>query len=117
MRREVRLSISSHPLADLGRQIENPCHRIALLTCAVPLIVPNDRFFVPALRVQSRRAQAAVKAGRRAGLASPSMQSSGANARRENAKPYPCCLTLKSETTASVRAVIACVRGHASREE
>ena len=38
--------------------------------CAVPLFVPGGRSFVPTWRVQARRAQGAVKAGRRAGLAS-----------------------------------------------
>src|SRR5215471_17962140 len=43
---------------------------IAPYLMAVPLFAPGGRSFVPALRVQTRRAQGTVKVGRRAGLAS-----------------------------------------------
>src|SRR5215475_11037680 len=50
---------SSHPLADLGggRLTTYVIDKLLILLCAVPLFVPGGRSFVPALRVQSRRAQ------------------------------------------------------------
>ena len=70
MRREDRSSISSHPLADLGRQEFG----VTSLACSqfepVPLFVPEARSLSrPALELR-RRAQGAVKAGRRDCLAS-----------------------------------------------
>src|SRR5215471_5770370 len=69
MRREDRSPSSSHPLADLGGFRLSYIIDSSSLFYAVALFVLGGRSFVPALRVQTGRAQGAVKAGRRAGLA------------------------------------------------
>ena len=71
MRREDRSSIvvSSSRKPRRG-QTNYVIDKLLILLCAVPLFAPGGRSFVPALRVQTRRAQGAVKAGRRACLAS-----------------------------------------------
>src|SRR6266568_3298521 len=72
MRREDRTSISSHPLADLGWKLligyVIACSSYRAVPLFEPRAVPSSR---PAER-RSRRAQGAVKAGRRAWLAAGS---------------------------------------------
>jgi hypothetical protein len=61
--------LSSHPLADLGGKLRLSYVIVSSSFCAVPLFVPGGLFLRPGLRAQTRRAQGAVKAGRRTGLA------------------------------------------------
>ena len=60
------------PLADLGwKLLIGLCHRFLLISPS-SFVRANGRSFVPACRRRSRRAQGAVKAGRRAWLAASS---------------------------------------------
>ena len=70
MRREDRSPSSSHPLADLGGQTDYVIGCSSFLRCS--FVRAWRPFLRPDLRVQARRAQGAVKVGRRAGLASRS---------------------------------------------
>src|ERR1700750_940932 len=72
MRREDRTSISSHPLADLGwKLLIGLRHRLLLISRSSFVRAKGPFLSRPAER-RSRRAQGAVKAGRRAGLAAGS---------------------------------------------
>ena len=70
MRREDRSPSSSHPLADLGGQTDYVIGCSSFLRCS--FVRAWRPFLRPDLRVQARRAQGAVKVGRRAGLTSRS---------------------------------------------
>ena len=71
-RSEDRSSISSHPLADLGRKLLiGLCHRFLLISRS-SFVRAKGRSFVPARRTSIASRAGAVKAGRRAWLAAGS---------------------------------------------
>src|SRR6266567_6956982 len=72
MRREDRTSISSHPLADLGRKLLTGLRHRLLLISRSSFVRAKGRSFVPARRASIASCAGAVKAGRRAWLAAGS---------------------------------------------